>query len=272
MRVFMDEVSLAAVAEAFSRKAEVYDAFGENHPLLQRMRDKVRQHVLRHLQPGARLLEMNAGSGSDAVFFAALGYTVHATDLAPGMVSKIEEKAKHYGLTDRLSCQRLDFHCLDQARGAPFDYIFSNMGGVNCAVDLSRVARATEQALILGGRLTWVVMPPICLWELAQALRLNFRLALRRLKPHGVQAHVEGVYFTTRYYSPNTVRTAFGEQFELLELEGLSVFTPPADHKDFAHRRPRLYAALAALDDRLARRFPFNRCGDFYIVTLERGK
>ncbi len=268
----MDEVYLAAVAEAFSRKAGVYDAFGENHPLLQRMREKVRRHVLRHLQPEARILEMNAGSGSDAVFFAAQGYTVHATDLAPGMVSKIEEKAIHYGLIDRLSCQRLDFHRLDLARGAPFDYIFSNLGGVNCAVDLPSVARATERVLTPGGRLTWVVMPPICLWELAQALRLNFRFALRRLKPNGVQAHVEGVYFTTRYYSPNAVRAAFGAQFQVLELEGLSVFTPPADHKDFAHRRPRLYAALAALDDRLARRAPFNRWGDFYIITLQRGK
>jgi hypothetical protein len=49
----------------------------------------------------------------------------------------------------------------------------------------------------------------------------------------------------------------------------LSVFTPPADNKSFAVEHPRLYRALARLDDALASRRPFNGWGDFYILTME---
>jgi len=64
------------------------------------------------------------------------------------------------------------------------------------------------------------------------------------------------------------VRQAFGPQFIPLRLQGLSVFTPPADHKAFARRFPRLYAGLSALDNHLTNRSPFNSWGDFFIMTL----
>jgi hypothetical protein len=66
------------VALAFSRKADEYDAFGSDHVNLARMRRKVYDHVLRFLQPADRLLELNAGTGIDAAFFAGRGQIVHA--------------------------------------------------------------------------------------------------------------------------------------------------------------------------------------------------
>lgn len=259
-----------AVAEAFSRKARLYDDFGKDHPNLMRMRHKVRQHVLRFLRPGDRILELNAGTGADAVYFVQLGFRVHATDLAWGMVHEIERKIACYGLEDRLSVQQVAFETLDAVDAAPFDYVFSNMGGVNCVSDLKEVALHVERLLAPGGRMTWVVMPPICLWEIAQALRGDFRTARRRLHRTGTLAHVEGVVFKTWYHPPRRLIEAFGRNFRRLRLDGLSVFTPPADHKAFAHRFPRLYSMLCTLDDRLADRYPFNRWGDFYILTLEK--
>ena len=58
------------VAAAFSRKADEYDAFGDDHLNLARMRRKVYDHVLRFVCPTDRLLELNAGTGIDAAFFA----------------------------------------------------------------------------------------------------------------------------------------------------------------------------------------------------------
>ena len=62
------------VAEAFSYKALIYDEFGKDHPNLQRMRRTVYEHVLSFIQPGACMLEINAGTGTDASFFASQGY------------------------------------------------------------------------------------------------------------------------------------------------------------------------------------------------------
>ena len=36
------------------------------------------------------ILELNAGTGTDAVWFAERGYRVHATDIAEGMQDKAE--------------------------------------------------------------------------------------------------------------------------------------------------------------------------------------
>ena len=264
-----EEESLT-VAEAFSRKSQVYDAFGEDHLNLSRMRQKVRHHALAHLRSGDRILELNAGTGTDAAYFAGLGFKVHATDLSPGMVAKIQQKITSLGLEDRFSAQLCSFDSLEQLGSRSFDYVFSNMGGVNCAHDLSRITRGVEKLLPPGGRVTWVVMPPICLWELAQVLRGDFSTALRRLHPHGTLARVEGMRFMTWYHPPRGVIKAFGKGFRPLQLQGLSVFTPPADHKSFPGHHPRLFSWLRWTEDLLADRYPFNRWGDFYILTLEK--
>jgi ubiquinone/menaquinone biosynthesis C-methylase UbiE len=260
---------LEAVAEAFSRKALVYDEFGEGHPNLARLRRKVREHVLDFLKPGDRILELNAGTGADAAFFASHGFSVHATDISPGMVSQIRGKIEGQGLQDRLTVQQCSFLALEEVHGGPFDVIFSNMGGVNCVADLRPIASGVQGLLKPGGYVTWVVMPHICPWELAQLLRLDWHAATRRLKPGGVLANVEGVRFMTYYYTPRQVAHAFGVDFHPCRLQGLSVFTPPADRKDFAVRHPYLYTALRALDERMADRAPFNRWGDFFILTQQ---
>ena len=51
-------------------------------------------------------------------------------------------------------------------------------------------------------------------------------------------------------------------------LKALSLLTPPADHKEFAHQHPRWYRALAQLDDWLADLPPFRNWGDFFILSL----
>ena len=265
----MDEQQ-TQVAEAFSRKALVYDAFGEQHENLERMRGKVRQHVLRHLKSGDRILELNAGTGGDAVFFARQGYSVHATDLAPEMIAQIEAKRAAGGLQERLTVQQCSFTALDGVQNGPFNYVFSNMGGVNCIDDLTQITHSFGEVLLPGGYVTWVVMPRLCLWELAAALRGDWRTAIRRLRPGGVLASVEGVHFRTYYFTPSQVRRAFGPGYRLVMLEGLSVFTPPADYKGFAWHHPRLYAVLRALDERLAPRFPWRAWGDFFMITLQR--
>jgi ubiquinone/menaquinone biosynthesis C-methylase UbiE len=266
----MLEEHTAQVAEAFSRKSQVYDAFGEGHPNLTRMREKVRRHILSFLQPGDRILELNAGTGLDAAFFASLGYSIHATDLSPGMLASIEQKITALGLEDRLSAQLCSFEDLEKLAGRSYNYVFSNLGGVNCTPDLHRLASAVEQLLLPSGRVTWVVMPPVCLWELAQLLRGHFSTALRRLQPHGTLANVEGLHFTTWYYPPGHVLKCFGTRFRLLHIQGLSVFTPPADHKYFPIHHPSVYKRLCQVDQLLADRYPFNRWGDFYILTLEK--
>ncbi len=264
----MNDLPLETIAEAFSRTAEKYDAFGENHPHLRRMRDKVYAHLGRLLPPGAHILELNAGTGSDAVQLAQSGYYVHATDIAAGMLERLRQKTEQLDLGDKITIQECSFTQLNRVQGAPYDAVFSNLGGLNCIPDLLPVIQALPQVLKPGGLVTWVLMPPICLWELGLVFSGQVQLALRRLKPEGTRAHLEGLYFQVYYFTPQKVIRWFGKAYDVLALEGLSVITPTAESRNMALRFPRLYRGLSWVDDRLAKRAPWWGWGDFYILSL----
>jgi ubiquinone/menaquinone biosynthesis C-methylase UbiE len=270
------EPHFAAIAEAFSRAAEKYDQFGDDHPHLFRMRRKVYAHLQRFLPPGARILELNAGTGVDAVYLAQQGFTVHATDIAPGMLGRLRDKIEGLGLSDRqnvsfaVTAQECSFLDLDQVQGGPYDAVFSNLGGLNCIPNLGPVIESLPKVLRPGGLVTWVLMPPVCLWELATIFTGQVRLALRRLAPGGTRAHLEGLYFTVYYVTPEQVVAAFGDAYQPLAIEGLSVITPTAESRNLAKRYPRLYRALCWLDDGLSTVWPWRGWGDFFIISLAR--
>ncbi len=264
----MSEPSFPTIAEAFSRTAEKYDAFSQNHPHLARMRGKVYAHMARFLPPGSRILELNAGTGTDAVQLAQRGYSVCATDIAGGMLDRLREKIERLNLGERITVQECSFTHLDLIKGGPFDAIFSDLGGLNCIPDLSDVIHSLPRVIRPGGLITWVLMPPVCLWELATFFTGQGRQAFRRLSRGGTRAHLEGLYFDVYYFKPDRVIEWFGKDYQFLSLEGLSVITPTAESKNLALRFPRVYGALSWLDDRLSQHAPWWGWGDFYILSL----
>lgn len=263
-----DAADWSVIAEAFSRTAEKYDRLGVDNPHLTRLRQKVYDHFLRFVRPGARVLELAAGTGTDAVALAQRGLYIHATDIAPGMLTRLEQKVRHLGLERRVTWQQCSFTDLAQVRGAPYDAVFSNLGGLNCLPDLRPVIQDLPLVLRPGGVVTWVLMPRVCLWELAMLFTGQVRFALRRFSPHGTRAHLEGLHFKVYYFSPDQALAAFGPNYEPLAVEGLSVITPPAESVNLARRHPRLYRALAWLDDRLSTRPPWWGWGDFFILSV----
>jgi ubiquinone/menaquinone biosynthesis C-methylase UbiE len=260
--------SFSTIAEAFSRTGEKYDAFALDHPNLARMRGKVYAHLERFLPDSARILELNAGTGIDAVALARRGYSVHATDIAPGMLERARVKAVRLGLRDQITIQECSFTRLGEIEGAPYDAVFSNLGGLNCIPDLAPVIQQLPEVLKPGGLVTFVLMPPICLWELAELLRGHLNVAFRRLARSGTRTHLEGLYFTIHYFTPRQVVSWFGPDYDVIDLEGLSVFTPTAESKNVPSRYPRLYKLLVWLDDWLSHRPPWRGWGDFYILSM----
>jgi ubiquinone/menaquinone biosynthesis C-methylase UbiE len=256
------------IAEAFSRTAEKYDAFAKDHPHLTRMRNKVYGHISQYLPRGSSILELNAGTGTDAVQLAQRGYSVHATDIAPRMLDRLRNKVRELNLQNWITWEERSFLSLDNVLGAPFDAVFSDLGGLNCVPDLSPVIRQLPKVLRAGSLVTWVLMPRICLWEWLEVFRGNFRLAFRRMRQRGVRANLEGLQFDVYYFSPRQVIDWFGKDYDLVALEGLSVITPTAESKNLVKRFPRLYRVLSWLDDKLSPHWPWYGWGDFYILTM----
>src|SRR5215831_16929809 len=86
------------VSEAFSRQSSHYDADDLQNPLLHDMRVQVYQHVSKFLNKPSRILELNSGTGIDALYFAQHGHLVHATDLSDGMIEQIKMKIDYFHL------------------------------------------------------------------------------------------------------------------------------------------------------------------------------
>jgi ubiquinone/menaquinone biosynthesis C-methylase UbiE len=109
-----------AVNKAFSKQAAHYDHDDQNNIVLQDLRRQIYKHVDGFLKPGSRILELNAGTGIDALRFVRAGHFVHATDLSDGMVTQLRKKAALPGM-ERLTVQQLSYLQLDQVSGSGYD-------------------------------------------------------------------------------------------------------------------------------------------------------
>ncbi len=261
--------SLEQINLAFSQQSRFFDAYEEENEILKWMRVRIREHLLKHLVKNASILELNAGTGLDAVFLAGMGFHVFCTDISEGMILKLAEKVHSGGLEKLISYRRLSFTNLLQLGNVQFDHIFSNFGGLNCTNDLQPVFSQFQKILKPGGKVTLVIMPRVCLWELALLLKGNFKVAFRRFTKKGILANIEGIKIPTYYYSVKNVVDALGPKFKVIDLQGLASVSPPPYMKNFPHRFPRLYKLLTLLDIELSHHFPFNRWADHFILTAQ---
>jgi ubiquinone/menaquinone biosynthesis C-methylase UbiE len=259
----------STVNRAFSKQSKGYDADDRENRIIQDMRQQVYDHISSFLKSESKILELNAGTGIDAWHFVQQGHTVHATDLSDGMIAQIENKISLHRGANKFTCQQLSYDQLDKLSGDKFDFVFSNFGGLNCIKDLSKVTKNIPVILNPGGYVTWVIMPPVCLWELLWVFKGHGKQAFRRLKKNGVMAHLEGEYFKTFYHSLRDIKTAFGPAFKFVKSEGLCALSPPPSRSDFPLKHPAVYKFLRQLDSMVRSRFPFNRWADHIIVTFQ---
>lgn len=262
--------NIYAAGHAFSKQSTRYDEDDRANLVIQDMRKQVYKHVDRFLKPDSLILELNAGTGIDALRFVRHGHRVHAIDVAAGMVAQIQKKRQQENISSQLTCQQLSYEFIDQTRtDNKFDFVFSNFGGLNCTPDLSVVVSKLKHLLNPGAFVTWVIMPKISPWEIASILHAN-RSAFRRFKNNGAIAHVEGEYFPTWYHSLSSLKRSLKPGFRLITSESLGLISPPPHRNDLALRHPALYHWLRRTDARLRNMFPFCRWGDHYIATFQR--
>lgn len=260
------------VAQAFSRQAPNYDAEETHNKVLRVMRQQVRALVMGLLAPGAHILELNAGTGMDAVYFARQGMKITATDLSPGMVKEMERKVKAESLEGNISVVQAGFLELNEKLDGGYDFVFSNMGGLNCQPDLGAVFRQLAPLMKPGGQALLVIMPPICPWELLTVIKGKWGHAFRRWGKGGINAKVEGVPFRTYYYSRADIKRSLPEGWQLQRTIGLAALLPQPHMAEFTERHPFLFRILQQMDAKLRHIYPFNRWADHIIVQLRLGK
>ncbi|MGH2582264.1 MAG: class I SAM-dependent methyltransferase [Anaerolineales bacterium] len=259
---------IADVAEAFTRQSGVYDEYEVENENLKRVRNEIYEHFTSLIHKADKILEVNAGTGTDAVVLANRGYRFHATDVAEGMVAEIEKKVQAEGFQGKITTQVLSFTELEKTEGGQYQACFSNIGGLNCIPDLRAFAEQLPHALSPGAIATMVIMPPMCPWEWLEVFRARFKVAFRRWKRGGAVVSPKGIPYRIYYHSPRHIKSAFRGKFRLVKQQSLSLFSPPMDRKQFSRRRPSLYRFLVWLDNLLSSVFPFNQLGDFIVYSF----
>jgi len=261
-----------ASAQAFSKQAPVFDELYSSNIIIKYKRQRVRDHVSHYISPRSRILELNAGTGEDAIWFAEQGHIVHATDISEGMQAILKKKISDRGLTAEISSELCSFTSLNDLKNkGPYDFIFSNFAGLNCTGELAKVLHSISLLLKTGGIVTLVILPRFCLWETLLIFKGRFKTAFRRFFSNkGAQAVIEGEKFTCWYYNPSFIKKELKEEFILLNVEGLCTLVPPSYLEKFPQKHPGIYNRLVKLENKWKSHWPWNCIGDYFIITLKK--
>jgi ubiquinone/menaquinone biosynthesis C-methylase UbiE len=256
------------MAAQFSHVAKEYDKDFTHSVIGNYQRTQVLDEVAPMLKPESRILEINCGTGEDALWLSQRAKTILATDISEEMVAVAGEKTR---TKSNVTCSVLDANNIASLHPQTFDVIFSNFGGLNCLSpeDLREFIKAAAQLLNPGGQLMLVIMGKKSMWE-----RIYFNLkgepekAQRRNTSEALLVNVGGVEVPTWYYSPSDILKLAATYFEKRKTVPIGLFIAPSFLESFFSNK-RWILRIAALMDRFWL-VPFADYADHYLICLQK--
>ncbi len=258
--------------EAFSLQSKKFDKLYGINKIVEYKRERVRTHLRNYLLPDQYILELNSGTGEDAIWLARQQCRVHATDISVGMMEVLKRKVITERLENSISFELCSFTNLKSLTDkGPYDMIFSNFGGLNCTTEIKKVLESFDGLLKPKGIVTLVLLPKFCLWESLLLFKAKFKTATRRIIcGNEAVANIEGISFRCRYYNPSYITKALHQRFRLLGIEGLCTIVPPSYIENFAEKYPSLFLFLKRKEEKLKNFWPWKLFGDYYIISLQK--
>ncbi len=260
---------MGALSAGFDEIAEQYDDIFTNSVIGRAQRKAVWRQLERVLAPGQRMLELNCGTGVDALWIAQHGISVDACDISPRMIAIASRQ--HYEQNPSLKIRFfvLPIEELDRVDGR-YDGVMSNFGGLNCVRDLPAVARELGRLVRPGGFLLINLAGRFCAWELAwYAAHGEFRKSVRRLAGEA-GARLGRSAFPVYYPTIRQLTRMLAPGFQLRRRRGIGIMVPPTYVESWAARHPSLITAAAILDQTLSRLPLVRAAADHVLLVLER--
>lgn len=237
---------------AFDAYAAEYDRHFTGSAIGRAQRKQVWRALLPLLRGRTDILEINCGTGEDAIRMAKMGHEVLATDLSGEMIRVAEAKKAEVSALRGLLFQRAGFHELPMAAGnRRFGMAFSNFGGLNCISpeENRQMAPALHRLLMPGGLLFLVFMSRNCWWEqLYFTLKGEPEKAFRRRSREPLQVSIGAREQKVWYYGPEEARELYAPWFRKKSLHPIGLFTPPSYVEPLFSGHPKWLAVLEKLD------------------------
>ncbi len=264
---------LVPTSTAFDAIAEEYDAGFTNSAIGRAQRQSVWREMDQCFRTGQRILELNCGTGLDALHLASRGVCVVATDASAKMVEVAERRLKSATHQDSAAFRILSIEEIGRLEwDGLYDGVLSNFAGLNCVMNLRSVASDLARRVRPGGKAILCVFGRCCAWEMiGYTLRGNLAKAFRRLRRLGVVASAgAGREIVVRYPSVGSIRRDFAPHFRLLNWKGVGVAVPPSYFKPWAVRFPRALKLAVWVDPILGRCPGVRALADHALLILER--
>jgi ubiquinone/menaquinone biosynthesis C-methylase UbiE len=257
----------------FDVVAATYDDKFSSSAIGRAQRRSIWRKMDRTFEKGQRILEINCGTGIDAIHLADRGIEVMACDSAPGMIAVARRR-----LDSTSNRSLVDFRCLPTeqiallVREGPYDGILSNFSGLNCVTDLKSAARDLAGLVKPGGKAVVCLFGRFCLWETSWYLAHgNFQKAFRRFRRKGIEATLApGSAVTVHYVSVGELRRKFSPYFRLESWSGVGVAVPPPYLEALAVGFPRIFRFAENIDPLLGSCPGIRSLADHVVLTFER--
>jgi ubiquinone/menaquinone biosynthesis C-methylase UbiE len=250
--------------------AATYDRNFSGTLIGQTRRLSVWRDLDRVFHAGQRLLELNCGTGIDAIHLAARGIKMVACDISPRMIQIARQDAIASGFEGSLDFRVLPTENLESlASEAPFDGAFSNFSGLNCVEDLSAVSRNLARLMKPGAALLACVIGHFVPWEVAWFLAHGKpSRAVARLRDNGTTLEAGGL----KIHRPSVreIARSFAPEFELRNWHGVGIAVPPSYMEHWARRFPAVIGMLARADNVIERLPLFRNLGDCILLEFSR--
>jgi len=262
-----DKGKTKKVMQNFDSAAEKYDTNFTHTEIGSIQRHLVYENVKKHLQNIKTVLEINCGTGEDAVWLAKQNLTVTATDISEKMVSIAQSKAN----LENLNFKVLDINNLNQETNS-YEFLFSNFGGLNCLTntEMQTFFHSASEILSEKGKISLVIMPKNTIWEQFYfVLKFDFKNAFRRKKELAF-ANVDGEKVATYYYNPKEIVHLSQARFEILEVKPIGFFIPPSYLEPFFKNKKMLLKGLNFLENGIKNWSFLSKYADHYIITLKK--
>jgi len=222
---------------------------------------------------GLEILELNSGTGDDALLFSEKGFNIVATDISEEMLKVTVQKANQFSMQNKISSHYLDLDSFDETLfDKRFDLVFSNFGGLNCInpESLRKLLHKIPSILAPGGRFVAVVMPRFCLRESIHMLRkFRFKKAFRRMTSKEVIIDLQGTHLKTWYYNPSMIKKWAGSKFKLISTRPVGVLLPPSSlEQNFSNKKGLLFR-LHRLEKRLEHLSFLSGMSDNFIIDFQ---
>lgn len=254
---------------SFDKAAVNYDTIFTNSEIGKLQRNLVYKQLSKQLDSVKDVLEINCGTGEDAIWLAKQNFKVTATDISHKMI--LEAKSK--GNLENLNFEVADINSISTSfPNNNFDLIFSNFGGLNCLskTELQEFFKNSGNLLSDKGIMILVIMPKNTIWEQFYFLaKAQFSNAFRRKKEFAI-ADVDGEKVPTYYYNPKDIVNLAKHYFELIDKKPIGFFVPPSYLEPFFKNRKGFLNFLNRLENEIRNWSFLSKYADHYIITLQK--